>query len=133
MTNPSEESLRAGASHVDEAEQMASGLSNPRQSTHEEIESLTSETSLADLTLSMFSQGSSIRVRVGNSHNSSELYESSYDSADAANSAMLEAGILTNDQVPDSSKPAGTGIPVSGITVEQLLASGLKRHGTSTL
>ena len=81
----------------------------------------------------MFIQGSSTRVRVGNAHNSSEFYESSYDSADAANNAMLDGGILTSDQVPNISKPSGTGIVLHGITVEQLVASGLKRHGTSTL
>ena len=133
MTNPMEEDLRSGASHVDETEQLASGLSDPRQNLQEELEGPTIETALADLTLSMFTQGSATRVRVGNAHNSSEFYESSYDSADAANSAMLDAGILTSKQVPDVSQPAGTGILVSGITVEQLLASGLKRHGTSTL
>ena len=133
MTNPIDENIRSGASHVEETEQLASGLSDPRPNAQEEIEDPTRETALADLTLSMFQQGSSTRVRVGNAHNSSEFYESSYDSADAANNAMLDAGILTSDQVPKISKPAGTGILLGGITVEQLLASGLKRHGTSTL
>jgi hypothetical protein len=133
MTNPIDDNIRSGASHVDETEQLASGLSDPRQNAQEEIEDPTRKTALADLTLSMFTQGSSIRVRVGNVHNSSEFYESSFDSADAANNAMLDAGILTKAQVRNLSQPAGTGIPVSGITVEQLVRSGLKRHGTSTL
>jgi hypothetical protein len=133
MTNPLDDNIRSGASHVDETEQLASGLSDPRQNPQEEIEDPTRETALADLTLSMFRQGSSIRVRVGNPHNSSEFYESSYDSADAANNAMLDAGILTEDQVPNISEPTGTGILVSGVTTEQLVRSGLKRHGTSTL
>jgi hypothetical protein len=133
MPNPTDDNIRSGASHVDETEQLASGLSDPRHNAQEEIEDPTRKTALADLTLSMFTQGSSVRVRVGNAHNSSEFYESSYDSADAANNAMLDAGILTKDQVQNLSQPAGTGILVSGITVEQLLGSGLKRHGTSTL
>jgi hypothetical protein len=133
MPNPTDDNIRSGASHVDETEQLASGLSDPRHNAQEEIEDPTRKTALADLTLSMFTQGSSIRVRVGNAHNSSEFYEPSYDSADAANNAMLDAGILTKDQVQNLSQPAGTGILVSGITVEQLLGSGLKRHGTSTL
>ena len=133
MTNPLEEEIRSGASHVEETEQLASGLSDARANEHEDIEDLTGETALADLTLSMFTQGSSTRVRVGNAHNSSEFYESSYESADVANNAMLDAGILTKKQVPKISEPAGTGILVSGITAEQLLAAGLKRHGTSTL
>ena len=133
MTNPIEETIRSGASHVEETEQLASGLSDPRINAQEEIEDVTGETALADLTLSMFTQGASTRVRIGNAHNSSEFYEASYDSADAANNAMLDAGILTSDQVPKVSEPAGTGITVNGVTAEQLLASGLKRHGTSTL
>jgi hypothetical protein len=133
MTNPIEDNIRSGASHVDETERLASGLSGPRQNEPEEIEDPTAQTALADLTLSMFTQGSSVRVRVGNAHNSSEFYESSYDSADAANNAMLDAGILTRDQVANVSRPAGTGIAVSGLTVEQLVGAGLKRHGTSTL
>jgi hypothetical protein len=133
MTNPLDDNIRSGASHVDETEQLASGLSDPRQNPQEEIEDPTRETALADLTLSMFRQGSSIRVRVGNAHNSSEFYESSYDSADAANNAMLDAGILTKDQVSSIFEPTGTGILVSGVTTEQLVRSGLKRHGTSTL
>ena len=133
MTNPIEESIRSGAAHVDETEQLASGLSDPRQDAPEEIEDPAAETVLAELTLSMFTQGSSTRVRVGNAHNSSEFYESSYDSADAANTAMLDAGILTKAQVKNIAEPAGTGIALDDITVEQLMAAGLKRHGTSTL
>jgi hypothetical protein len=133
MTNPLDDTIRSGAAHVDETERMASGLSAQRQNEQEGMEISTPETALANLTLSMFTQGSSIRVRVGNAHNSSEFYESSYDSADAANNAMLDAGILTRKQVPNISRPAGTGIAVSNLTVEQLVGAGLKRHGTSTL
>ncbi len=91
------------------------------------------KTALAEMTLSMFVQGSSTRVRVGNRHNASELYEFAFDSADAANTAMLDAGVLTRAQVAEMSEPAGTGISLSGITVEQLEAAGLKRKGASTL
>jgi hypothetical protein len=133
MTNPLDDTIRSGAAHVDETEQMASGLSAQRHNAQEDIESSTPETALANLSLSMFTQGSSIRVRVGNAHNSSEFYEASYDSADAANNAMLDAGILTKKQVPNVSHPAGTGIAVSDVTVEQLVGAGLKRHGASTL
>ena len=54
-------------------------------------------------------------------------------SAEDANTAMLDAGILTPDQVADVTKPVGTGIALTGITVEQLEAAGLKRHGASTI
>ena len=46
---------------------------------------------------------------------------------------MLDARILSRAQVAEMSEPAGTGIPLSGITVEQLEAAGLKRKGASTL
>ena len=130
---PIDENIRSGAARVEETEQLASGLSNPRENVREEIEDPTLETALEDLTLSMFAQGSSTRVRVGNAHNSSEFFEASYETADEANNAMLDGGILASDQIPDMAKPAGTGIVLSGVTVEELLASGLKRHGTSTL
>jgi hypothetical protein len=100
MTNPLDDTIRSGAAHVDETEQMASGLSAQRHNAQEDIESSTPETALANLSLSMFTQGSSIRVRVGNAHNSSEFYEASYDSADAANNAMLDAGHLHPEAGP---------------------------------
>ena len=46
---------------------------------------------------------------------------------------MLDAGILTSKQVPDPTALAGTSLPLRNITVEQLEAAGLKRHGSSTL
>ncbi len=84
------------------------------------------------MTLTMFTQGASTRVRVGNPHNASELYELAFDSAEEANVAMLEAGILTPAQVPDPTKLAGTGIALESITIEQLEAGGLKRHNAYT-
>jgi hypothetical protein len=137
MTSPNDPAIRSGAARVEENEHLAAGLTVPRGSPGEadvnEFNTETPEPELADLTLSMFTQGSSTRVRVGNSRNASELYEHAFNSVDEANNAMLDNGILTSDQVPDPSKPAGTGIPVTGVTVEQLEAAGLKRRATSTL
>jgi hypothetical protein len=137
MTSPNDPAIRSGAARVEETEHLAAGLAVPRGSAEEadvnEFNTETPEPELADLTLSMFTQGSSTRVRVGNSRNASELYEHAFNSVDEANNAMLDNGILTSDQVPDPSKPAGTGIPVTGVTVEQLEAAGLKRRATSTL
>jgi hypothetical protein len=137
MTSPNDPAIRSGAARVEETEHLAAGLTVPRGSSGEadvnEFNTETPEPELADLTLSMFTQGSSTRVRVGNSRNASELYEHAFNSVDEANNAMLDNGILTSDQVPDPSKPAGTGIPVVGVTVEQLEAAGLKRRATSTL
>ncbi len=137
--DPIDPAIRSGAAHIEETDHLAASLTVPRDSSTEDLalEDRINEpmlkTELADLTLSMFTQGASTRVRVGNPHNSSELYEYAFDSADEANNAMLDGGILTRDQVPDISQPSGTGIPLTGITVEQLEAAGLKRHGASTI
>jgi hypothetical protein len=138
MTTANDPTIRSGAARVEETEYLAAGLTVPRDfsaagSVLEETSPQTLETELADLTLSMLTQGSSTRVRVGNPRNSSELYEYAYDSADEANTAMLDGGILKPDQVRDLSRPAGTGIPLAGVTVEQLEAAGLKRRATTTL
>src|ERR1700677_82050 len=137
MTSPDDPAIRSGAARVEETEHLSAGLTVPRGSPGEadvnEFNTETPEPELADLTLSMFTQGSSTRVRVGNSRNASELYEHAFGSVDEANNAMLDNGILTPDQVPDPSKAAGTGVPISGVTVEQLEAAGLKRRATSTL
>ena len=135
--NPSDEAIRSGARQVNESEELAHGYSAQKDESVVEVapEEPVGEpvkTALANLTLSMFEQGASTRVRVGNPHNASELYELAFDSADAANSAMLDAGILTADQVPDTSKPAGTGIALGAVTLEQLEAAGLKRHNAYT-
>ena len=45
---------------------------------------------------------------------------------------MLDGAILTPDQVADPTQPVGTSIPLTGITVEQLEAAGLKRHNAFT-
>ncbi len=139
MTTKDDQAIRSGAQQVEEQEHLASGLSEPRDISILEIapedgsDGANLKTELADLTLSMFEQGTTIRVRVGNPHNASELYEQTYPTADEANTAMLDGGILTEAQVPDPKKPAGTHLPLTNITTEQLEAAGLKRHGASTL
>lgn len=137
MTTSRDPQIQAGAAHVDETEREAAGLSAPADTANTPLEDRAGEpmlkTELADLTLSMFTQGAATRVRVGNPHNASELYEYAYESADEANTAMLDSGILKREQVADMGEPAGTGIPLTGITVEQLEAAGLKRKGASTI
>lgn len=90
-------------------------------------------TPLGAMTLSMFEKGQYVRVRVGSAHNPTELYEHAYESADEANTALIAAGILTTEQVPDSSKLAGTGIHLEHVTAEQFEEAGLKRHLSSNL
>ncbi|MGI4831561.1 MAG: hypothetical protein ACRYFU_25770 [Janthinobacterium lividum] len=90
-------------------------------------------TPLGALTLSMFEKGQYVRVRVGSAHNATELYEYAYASADEANTALIEAGILTKDQVPDPLELAGTGIQLNDVSAEQLEKAGLKRHLGSNL
>ena len=46
---------------------------------------------------------------------------------------MLEGNILSADQIPDPTQLAGTGIALTGITTEKLVAAGLKRRGGDTL
>ena len=87
------------------------------------------KTELPHLRLSMFPSGSSVRVRVGNPHALSELYECVYASADEANTAMLDCGILRREQIADMDEPAGVGIELPTLTAQQLEAAGLKRHG----
>ena len=143
MTKSTDPLIRSGAAHVEEEAELAAGQSAPREDSYENraLEDRVAEqdgtpmlkTELADLTLSMFTQGGSTRVRVGNPHNASELYEYAFESADEANTAMLDAGILQPDQVADMAQPAGTGIALTGITAQQLEGAGLKRRGASTI
>ena len=91
------------------------------------------KTDLPHLMLSMFASGASIRVRVGNPHAPSELYECVYESADEANMAMLDQGILTKEQIADMAEAAGIGIELPTLTAQQLEAAGLKRHGGGNL
>lgn len=139
MTLEQDKAIASGAKRVEEREHLTAGIEAPRDVSIEEREPEAGlpggpvKTNLGDLTLSMFQQGQSVRVRIGNPHNSSELYERVFPSADEANDALLQADILTDDQVPDLAQLAGTGIPLTHITAEQLEAAGLKRHGVSTL
>ena len=77
-------------------------------------------TPLGSLTLSMFEKSQYVRVRVGSAHKAAELYEHAYTSGDEANTALIEAGVLTRDQVPDTLELAGTGIQLNDISAEQL-------------
>ena len=138
MTNEQNQAIQSGARQVEETEHMAASLGEPADVSIEEREPEEGtdrpvKTELGELTLSMFEQGQSVRVRVGNAHNSAEMYEHAFETADQANSALLDAGILTAEQVPNVMKLAGTGIVLNGITAEQLEEAGLKRHGSSTL
>ncbi len=127
--------IESGARQVEAAEHMNAGLTETQDLSgdSDDVENGPVSTMLGDLTLSMFQQGSSVRVRVGSATAPSELYEYAFESADEANTAMLDAGILTKDQVPDVMQPAGTGIHLSGISAEQLKNAGLKRQNVSTL
>ena len=142
MTTPTDaQTIQSEARRVEETEHLAAGLSEPRDVSIAELNpeecaeagAAPIETALGEVTLSMFVQGSSTRVRVGNAHNASELYEHAFETAEDANEAMLDAGILTADQIPDITQPVGTGIILTSVTVEQLEAAGLKRHGASTI
>ena len=127
--------LESGARQVEAAEHVNAGLTEPRNlsSDGDDVENGPVATMLGELTLSMFQQGSSVRVRAGSATSASELYEAVFESADEANTALLGAGILTPEQVPDITQPVGIGLHISGITAEQLKAAGLKRHNISTL
>ena len=139
MTKQADDAIRSGAQHVDQTEQLAAGYSAPRDITamesepEERLGQPPIKTELSNVTLSMFEHGTEVRVRVGNAHNASELYEGIYSSAEGANTAMLEGDILSKDQVPALTEVVGTNIPLTGITTEKLVASGLKRRNADTL
>ena len=131
MNKAEQEAIASGAAHVDETEQLAHGYSS--QSEDEALEGPTTGTPLVDDTLSMVQHGSTVHVRIGNARNASELFEKSYDSISEANQAMLDSGILKAKQVADVEKLAGTGLPVSSMTVEELEEAGFIRKNVSTL
>ena len=139
MTEDQEQAIQSGAQRVDEREHMSAGLESPRDVTVEEREPEAGlpggpvKTEMGAMQLSMFAQGTQVRVRVGDAHNGSEMFEGVYGSAEEANAALIEAGVLTAGQVEDSTEVAGTGVELQGVTVEQLEAAGLKRHGVATL
>ena len=123
--------IESGARQVEAAEHMNSGLTEPGNIGVDEgeVENGPAETKLGALTLSMFRQGSSVRVRVGNPSAVSEVFEGVFEDANEANTALLEEGILAADHVPDRDQVLGTGIAISGVTSEQLLRAGLKEKG----
>ncbi len=123
--------IESGARQVEAAEHMSSGLTEPDNIGVDEgeIENGPAETMLGELTLSMFQQGSSVRVRVGNVSAVAEVYEGVFEDASEANTALLDAGILAADQVPDRDQVLGTGVAISGVSSEQLLRAGLKQQG----
>ena len=129
--------IESGARQVEAAEHITSGLTEPSDLLSGEaeggIENGPVETMLGDLTLSMFQQGERVRVRAGSPTASAELYEAAFESADEANTALLEAGVLTPGQVPDVTALAGTGIKLTSVSAEQLMHAGLKRQRVSTL
>ena len=139
MTIDQDRAIASGAKRVEERGHLAAGLEEPRDVSIQEREPEAGlpggpvKTNLGDLTLSMFEQGQSVRVRIGNPHNSSELYERVFPSAEEANDALIQADILTDAQVPNPTELAGTGITLNNITADQLEHAGLKRHGVSTL
>lgn len=130
MTND-EQKIESGARQVEEREHLGAGTTMPKDVAADEvtIDQEPLKTELGELTLAMFEQGQSVRVRVGNAHNSSELYEKAFETADEANAALIDAGLLKKAIEPQVGKP----VALTGVTVEQLEAAGLKRHGASTL
>ncbi len=136
--------IASGAKHVEEVDHMEAGLETPGDLaagdsnlvSHVDAEHLTagqSDTMLGEAVLSMLQQGSSVQVRIGSPTNTSELYEGRYESADEANTAMLDAGILKPDQVSDTNAVAGTGIHLTGLSSQQLQDAGLQRKNNSTM
>lgn len=139
MTKEQQQAVESGAKQVDQRQQMAAGYETPRDATIQEREPESGlpdgpvGTEMGPLTLSMFAQGQSVRVRVGDAHNGSEMFEGVFESAEAANEALVDAGVLSAEQVGDGTGLAGTGVKLEGVTAEALEAAGLKRHGVATL
>ena len=118
---------------------MAAGYETPKDVTIAEREPEAGlpdgpvQTAMGALQLSMFTQGAQVRVRVGDAHNGSEMWEGIFATAEDANAALLDAGVLSAEQVKDSTEVVGTGVVLQGVTVEQMEEAGLKRHGVATL
>lgn len=121
------------ARETEQPEQAEAGESQESAAALKDLEATPVSTPLGAMTLSMFEKGQFVRVRVGSAHNATELYEHAFASADEANAALLDAGILTGEQVKDPSKVVGTGIALEGVTAEQLEHAGLKRHLSGSL
>ena len=124
-----QQDIESGARQVEATEHVNAGLTEPRNIGVDEgeVENGPAETMLGELTLSMFQQGSSVQVRAGNPKSLAEMYEGVYKDATEANTALLDEGILSAEQVPDRDQLLGTGVAVSGVSSEQLLRAGLKQ------
>ena len=139
MTKAEKQAVDSGARRVDERQQMAAGYETPKDASIAEREPEAGlpdgpvKTELGAMQLSMFAQGSQVRVRVGDAHNGSEMWEAIFATAEEANSALVDAGVLSEEQVSDSTEVVGTGIKLEGVTAEQLEEAGLKRHMVATL
>lgn len=137
MTN--EQEIASGAKRVEEKDHMQAGLETPGdlavgdRDIAEHLTAGQSDTKLGEATLGMFQKGNMVQVRVGSATNSSELYEGTFDSADEANTALLEEKILQAAQVTDMTKVAGTGIHIIGLSSQQLERAGLKRKMNPTI
>ena len=134
MSNSQDEAIVSGARHVEETEHLASGLeqSVTVQDGENGIEEGPVDTELRDLTLSMFQTGDQIRVRVGSPYNPANSYEGVFDTAEDANNALLEAGVIEPGQVSQRTEMLGTGIKLSTTTAEKLVAAGLQRNHNAT-
>lgn len=136
--------IASGARRVEETEHMAAGLETPgdlaardlNMVSHVDAEKLTagpSDTPLGEAVLGMFQKGNSVQVRIGSPTNSAELYEGTFDSAEDANAALIDAGILQQSQIANPADLAGTGIHVTGLTTHQLEGAGIKRKSNPTI
>ena len=136
--------IASGAKRVEETEHMQASLETPGDVAignnnivgHVDAQHLTagqSDTVLGTVTLGMFQMGNTVHVRVGSPTNSSELYEGVYDSAEDANVALIDAGILQRNMITDVVQLAGTGIKLNGLTSQQLEGAGLKHKVNATL
>lgn len=139
MTDEQKKAAASGAKKVEEREEMTAGYGTPRGPSIEEVlpeDDLVKgrpRTALGRMELSMFERGAEVRVRVGDPHNVAEMWEGVFPSAEEANDALLDAGVLQQEQVGDGAKAVGTGLVLEGVTSEALEKAGLKRRGVSTL
>ncbi len=131
--------LASGAKRVEELDHLQSGLETPGdlatgdRHLEDNLTAGQSDTPLGAVVLSMLQKPTTVQVRVGSPTNSSELYEGVYDSADEANTALLDAGVLTQEQVPDINAVAGAGLKLGQLTSQQLENAGLKRKSNPTI
>ena len=139
MTKEQRQAVESGARQVDQRQQMAAGYETPKDVSVAEREPEAGlpggpvKTEMGTMQLSMFAQNGQVRVRVGDAHNGSEMWEGIFGTAEEANAALVDAGVLAKEQVKDSTEVVGTGVVLDGLTVEQLEEAGLKRHGVATL